>query len=90
MDDALLAILVCPQTHAPLRRAETALLARLNERQAAGLLKNQGGTLLEEALEGGLVDAASRWFYPLREGIPVLLAEEAIALAEPSRSEEPP
>ncbi len=61
ISDELLALLVCPVTQQPLRRATPEELARL--RLDAAL-----------AREDGLVA------YPIRDGIPVLIAGEGIVL----------
>lgn len=76
----LLDILVCPETHLRLRTADQALLARLNEAVAAGTLYSRGGVRMSEPLEEGLVREDGRVLYPVREGIPVMLIDEAIPL----------
>lgn len=65
----LLAILRCPETRQPLAPADAATLARVNARPGAG-----------EPLSEALVTADGRRLYPVREGIPILLVEEGIAL----------
>ena len=47
IDDALLKILCCPETHQPLTVADAALVARLNEGVASGTLKTRGGKVVE-------------------------------------------
>ncbi|MFN0007967.1 MAG: Trm112 family protein [Planctomycetota bacterium] len=78
IDKDLLQILACPETHQSLAEAEAALLTKLNERIAAGQAKNRAGTNVTEKLEGGLVRQDGKLVYPIREGIPVLLIDEAI------------
>jgi len=80
LDPELLAILACPETHQPLAVADDALLGGLNERIAAGGVKNVGGEAVEAALEGGLVREDRAILYPIRDAIPVLLVDEGIAL----------
>lgn len=80
IDPELLEILVCPETHQPLRLADEALVQRVNRGIAAGRAKNVAGEAVGEAVEGGLVRADGRILYPVREGIPVLLVEEGLPL----------
>ncbi len=78
IDKRLLEILVCPETRTPLSLASEALVARLNHLVAAGTLVNRGGQRVEKPLEGGLVREDRRFLYPIFDGIPVLLIDEAI------------
>lgn len=80
IDQQLLDILACPEDKSALRPAEEELIARINERISAGRLQNRGGEAVSEPLEGGLVRADGRWLYPIRDGIPYMLVEEAIGL----------
>jgi uncharacterized protein YbaR (Trm112 family) len=82
MDTTLLEILCCPETHQPLTFAGPALLARLNEKVAAGQLRNRAGQAVAEKLDAGLVRSDGQWLYPVRRGIPVMLVEEGIPLAD--------
>ena len=81
VDPELLEKLCCPATHQTLRIAEPSLVAELNRRQGAGQLRNRAGQVLDLALEGGLVREDGRWLYPIQQGIPVMLVDEAIELA---------
>jgi len=80
IDKQLLQILVCPKDHTPLSVADAQLLAKLNSAIAAGKLKNQGGRAVEEPLQGGLLRQDGALLYPILDEIPVLLADEGIAL----------
>jgi len=81
IDKDLLAILACPQTHQPLAEANAEQLKRVNDRIAAGTVKNVGGAAVVQALSGGLVRQDGKLVYPVRDDIPVLLADEGIALS---------
>ena len=81
IDKDLLAILACPETHQPLAEADAALLARANQRIAAGEAKTRGGATVEGSLEAGLVRQDGKVLYPIRDGIPVLLVDEGIVLS---------
>lgn len=78
----LLEILVCPEDHSSLALADARLVAELNQRIAAGNLRNKVGELVERQLDGGLVREDQAVLYPIVEGIPVLLVDEAIPLAQ--------
>jgi uncharacterized protein YbaR (Trm112 family) len=76
----LLEILVCPETKQPLTVAAEALVAQLNARRAQGTLKNRAGATVTEAIDSGLVREDGRYLYPVRDDIPIMLIDEAIAL----------
>ncbi|MCE5302109.1 MAG: hypothetical protein LLF97_03250 [Planctomycetaceae bacterium] len=74
------AVYVCPVDHTPLATADAQLITRVNRAIAAGRVKNVAGRLVDQPLGGGLLREDHAWLYPIREGIPVLLADEAIPL----------
>lgn len=80
MTPELLAILRCPETRQPLAVAEAAVIARLNAQLAAGTLRNAAGQGIAANLEAGLLREDGRALYPVRNGVPVLLVDEAIPL----------
>lgn len=80
IDKDLLTILVCPETHQPLREAEPALLAKVNEAIRAGKCYNRGGALVADMLTEALLREDGKILYPILEGIPVLLIDEGIPL----------
>lgn len=80
IDEALLAILACPQNHMPLRLADERLLNQVNEAIREGRVTNNAGDAVTEPIREGLVREDGALFYPVRDGIPVLLVDEAIPL----------
>lgn len=80
VDPQLLAILVCPETRTPLHVADEALIARLNRKAAEGSVKNRSGQPVEGPIEGGLIREDSKVLFPIIDGIPVMLIDEAIPL----------
>jgi uncharacterized protein YbaR (Trm112 family) len=77
IDPEFLAMLVCPATRQPLREASAAEVAAANEAIARGL-RNRGGNPVSEALSEALATVDGAWLYPVQQGIPILLAPEAI------------
>ncbi len=76
----LLDILACPETREPVRLADGELLARVNERIEKGELKNRAGDPVTESIQEGLVREDGEVLYPVRDGIPIMLIDEAILL----------
>ena len=82
IDKELLQILACPETHQSLKEADAALTAKINDAIAAGTAKNKKGETITERIDGGLVRDDGQVVYPVREGIPVCLVDEAIVVAD--------
>ena len=80
VSEELLEILVCPESRQPLHPASGDELRSLNERIAAGTLRNRGGEAVKAQLEEALVREDGRVLYPVDDGIPVMLIEESIEL----------
>lgn len=80
LDSKLLDIICCPETRAALKLADAERLAALNGAVSAGTLKNVGGETITEPFTEALVTVDGSRVYPVREGIPVLLSDEAILL----------
>ncbi len=80
VDPELLEILVCPETHQPVRLAGAELLDRLNQAIRSGDVTNRGGDEVADPVEEGLVREDDKILYPVREDIPIMLIDEAIEL----------
>ncbi|NIA13538.1 MAG: hypothetical protein GWP08_05610 [Nitrospiraceae bacterium] len=76
----LLDILACPENKTPVTLADEALVAKVNAAVEARTLKNRGGDVVEERIDGGLVREDGAYLYPIRDDIPIMLVNEAIAL----------
>jgi len=76
----LLDILRCPETGQTLRLAPPELIKKLEAAREAGGIVNRAGGRIAEPLAAGLVREDGLVFYPVREGIPVMLIDESILL----------
>ena len=82
MDRKLLDILACPATRQPLALLDRAVLDALNQEIAAGGIRRVDDTPQSEPLREALVTRDQRLVYRIDDGIPVLLADEAIATGQ--------
>ncbi len=87
IEKELLDILVCPKSHKPLTLAEQSLVAGLNEKIAAKTLTNAAGRSVESEMQGGLVCEDEGLLYPIIDGIPVMLVDEAIPIGQMTNDE---
>ena len=78
VDPSVLAILRCPQDHSELTQADPRFIERANQAIRAGRVTTVAGQPVQNPLDGGLLRAAGDLLYPIIEGIPVLLHDEAI------------
>jgi uncharacterized protein YbaR (Trm112 family) len=82
MDRKLLDILCCPTTRQSLALLDSQGLDALNRAIGAGGVKRTDDTLQAEPLREALLTRDRKTVYRVDDGIPVLLAEEAIATAQ--------
>ena len=78
----ILATLCCPEDHSTLALASDALIREINTIIRSGRLRNRGGQIVEHTLDGGLTRTKGDMLYPILDGIPVLVKDEAIPLAQ--------
>jgi uncharacterized protein len=81
IDRKLVEILRCPATREPVSIAPREQLRELNAAIAAGTMQHPDGRVVETPLDAALLTADGARAYPVRDGIPIMLADEAIMLA---------
>ena len=82
MDRKLLDLLVCPVSRQSLALLDSRGLQALNQAIAAGGVVRDDGSAQAEPLREALLTRDRKRIYRIDDGIPVLLAEEAIATAQ--------
>jgi uncharacterized protein YbaR (Trm112 family) len=79
-DPELLKVLCCPETRQAVAPAPAAVLEKLNLQVDAGSLHRRDGGQVSSHIEAGLIRADGKVLYPVRNGIPIMLAGEGIPL----------
>jgi uncharacterized protein YbaR (Trm112 family) len=82
LDRKLLDIVCCPVTRSSLELLSERELATLNELIAARRIKNREDAVVETPLDEALVTRTGKLIYPIRDGIPLLLEEQAMPLQQ--------
>ena len=78
ISEKLLEILVCPRTKTAVEMLSPEKLAALNTRIAAGGVKHEDGSPVEQPLEEALITVDGTTVYRIDDGIPVMLIERGI------------
>ena len=80
MQPDVLSILCCPEDHSKLTPASGSLVAEINSAIRRGQLCNRAGRVIEHTIDGGLTRTSGDVVYPIIDGIPVLVRDEAIEI----------
>ena len=78
----MLDILVCPESKQAVFLADRALVESLNAAIGEGTVVTRGGDAVDESIEEGLVREDRAFLYRVRDGIPIMLIDEAISLEQ--------
>ena len=78
----MLDFICCPVTRSSLELLPERELAQLNEAIASKRIRNREDTLVDAPLSEALVTRSGKLIYPIRDGVPLLLEEEAMALQQ--------
>jgi uncharacterized protein YbaR (Trm112 family) len=80
ISDDLLQIVVCPENRTKLVLAEPAVVEQVNLAIERGSVHRRGGQQVADRVDGLLIREDGQVAYPVRDGIAVLLVDEAIAM----------
>ena len=78
MNPETLKLLRCVSTGQPLSVLDDPSVEELNEAIVAGKVVNRAGETMTRPLSGALLNADRTLCYPIVDGIPVLIGDEAI------------
>ena len=82
VDQELLDILVCPDNKTPVKLVGDDVLTKINDAIQDKTLKNRGGEVIDEAVDGGLLREDGTYLYPIRDDIPIMLIDESIPMEQ--------
>jgi len=82
IDRKLLEILVCPVTKQRVALLSATRLESLNNKIAAGGVKDQAGDQLTETLSAALMTDNGSVIYPVESNIPIMLEDRSIATVQ--------
>jgi uncharacterized protein YbaR (Trm112 family) len=78
----LLELLADPETHEPLVLANESELAALRQAVASGTARRRGAQQVDAKFDGALLSQKKRVAYLIEDGIPNLLIDERLELAD--------
>lgn len=80
IDEKLLPLIQCPVSGQTLCLSPAETITMLNEKIAQGLVRDASDELVESNLDQGLITKDGERLYPVRGGIPTLIADSAIMI----------
>ncbi|MCG8584645.1 MAG: hypothetical protein MI757_08040 [Pirellulales bacterium] len=81
-DPHTLETLVCPDTRGQLSMVPDTMISRINSLVAREQVVTRSGTTVTEPLSGGLLREDGELLYPIVDGIPKMIADEAIPMEQ--------
>jgi uncharacterized protein len=82
VDKELLDILCCPETKQDLTLIQGETIEKINTKIKKGDVKNRAGEVVKEPIDAGLLREDRKFFYAIREDIPIMLIDEGIPFAD--------
>jgi len=82
LDAQLLALLVCPATHQDVTLATPDEIGAINAAIGEGRMRTAAGKPVDQPVQAALIRVDRAVAYPIRDGIPVMLVAEGLALKE--------
>jgi len=82
MNLRLLEILCCPVSKTPVRLLDKTQLDILNQGIKTGNVQTIDGAVITQPLSQGLITIDGKLVYRIEDGIPVMLADEAISILQ--------
>ena len=82
LDKRLLEILCCPVSKQPVAMLSGRQLDALKQAAVGGSVKHVDGSALEKAPEAGLLTRDGKLIYLIDDGIPVMLADQAVETSQ--------
>ena len=80
IDSKLLQMIRCPFDQSELAIVDDDLLKKINDAIQRGTARDRADQKVTDPIESGLVTADGNWVYPIRNAIPTLIADQAIAV----------
>ena len=81
MEPSFLKLILCPASRQALNYAPTDLVNGINKAIEVGELQNVGGDAVTSKVDGALMRADGQIAYPIRNGVPHLLIDEGLPMA---------
>lgn len=82
IDPNLLKRLICPLTRQPVHLAPAEMVSKANVARTRNKLVNRVGNPVTHPLDGGLLREDGTMLYAICDGIPIMLPDEGIPVAQ--------